>query len=367
MKKIAYAWSLLTVLFLSACSNATHDLQDGLFAVVETNKGEIVLELYPDKAPLTVANFVTLAQGNNPKVKEEMKGKPFFDGLTFHRVIADFMVQTGDPDGTGSGDAGYTFGDEISDLTHNKAGVLSMANYGPGTNSNSCQFFITHKETPWLDGLHTVFGQLVKGQDVVNEIVQGDAISSVKIVAKGEKAKRFNAVKTFEAEFEKNQQLIAEANDPEKYRAKNEAILNAKVTYLDSIRKLATKTPSGLEFHLTENGNGKQPQVGDAVAMVYTGYFENGIIFDSNDKSEVEKMGKYDRTRDAQGGYQPVSFKYGQQMIPGFTEGIKKMKIGDKAILFVPSHLGYGPQGAGETIPPDTNLIFEVKLVEPNN
>lgn len=366
MKRLMLIGSLLTALFFAACSSSTADLSDGLYAVMETDRGEIVAELFYEKTPLTVANFVTLAQGNNPKVKEDFKGKPFFDGLTFHRVIADFMVQTGDPEGTGAGDPGYTFGDEITDLKHDKAGVLSMANYGPNTHSNGSQFFITHKATPWLDGLHSVFGKVITGQEAVDAIEQGDKINSVKIIAKGEKAKRFNAVKTFETELEKNLQKIAEANDPIKYQQKHAALLAGKKTELDSIRALAKATPSGLKIHFIESKvNGIQPKLNDPVSMIYTGYFENGIIFDSNDKIEVTKMDKYDAVRDAQGGYEPVNFQYGAQMIPGFTEGIKKMKIGDRAILFVPSNLGYGAQGAGGVIPPDTDLIFDVQLLEP--
>ena len=185
---------LFSLLSLLSCKNEQYtDLPDGLYAELETSKGTILLELNYQKAPVTVANFVTLAEGKNTFVKESMKGKPFYDGLKFHRVIPDFMIQGGDPDGNGSGDAGYKFKDEITDLKHDGAGVLSMANSGPGTNSS--QFFITHLATPWLDGLHTVFGRVVgNGMETVNKIVQDDYINSVKIIRNGEAAKKFNAV-----------------------------------------------------------------------------------------------------------------------------------------------------------------------------
>jgi cyclophilin family peptidyl-prolyl cis-trans isomerase len=191
---------LLAISFYS-CKDEHSNLPDGLYAEIETNKGSIIVELDYKKAPVTVANFVTLAEGKNEFVTDEnLKSKPFFDGLKFHRVIEDFMIQTGDPLGTGSGDTGYKFKDEITDLKFDKAGVLAMANNGPGTNSS--QFFITHVETPWLDGKHTIFGHVVeKGQEVVNKVVQGDNIVSVTIIRNGEAAKKFDAVKVFHDYF----------------------------------------------------------------------------------------------------------------------------------------------------------------------
>jgi len=171
------------------------DYSKGIFAEMQTNKGTILIYLEMEKAPLTVANFVGLAEGD---IKNDAKaeGEPYYDGLIFHRVIADFMIQGGDPQGSGMGGPGYSFKDEFNPtLKHSVPGVLSMANSGPATNGS--QFFITHKATPWLDGKHTVFGHVVEGQDIVDSITQGDVIEHIKIIRKGKDAKKFDAIKVF--------------------------------------------------------------------------------------------------------------------------------------------------------------------------
>jgi peptidylprolyl isomerase len=194
---------LLLAGFTFGASAADKALPDGLYAQMDTTKGKILLQLEFEKVPLTVANFVGLAEGTknystdgSPPKKQD---KPFYDGLTFHRVIPDFMIQGGDPQGNGRGGPGYKFRDEFDkSLRHSGPGILSMANAGPG--SNGSQFFITHKATPWLDDHHTVFGHVVEGQDVVNAIAMGDKIKTLKILRVGEKAKAF---KGDEAQFEK--------------------------------------------------------------------------------------------------------------------------------------------------------------------
>jgi cyclophilin family peptidyl-prolyl cis-trans isomerase len=191
-------------LAMVAAAEEKPKLPDGLYAEMETSKGKIVLFLEFEKTPLTVANFVGLAEGTKNYSTDggppKAQGKPFYDGLKFHRVIPDFMIQGGDPQGSGSGGPGYNFGNEIDpSLKHSGAGILSMANTGR-PNSTGSQFFITHKDTPWLDGKHTVFGHVVQGQDVVNKIVQGDTIKTVRIVRVGDKAKAF---KGDEADFQK--------------------------------------------------------------------------------------------------------------------------------------------------------------------
>ena len=190
---------------------------EGIFAEFDTSKGKITVQLEYKKTPITVANFVSLAEGTNTIVKADLKGKPFYNGLKFHRVIKDFMIQGGDPLGNGSGDPGYKFKDEFTDLKHSKGGILSMANSGVATNGS--QFFITHKDTPWLDGKHTVFGHVTSGMDVVNKIEQNDVINKVTISKIGAEAKKFNASKVFadyyanKGEDDKKQALLeAEKN-----------------------------------------------------------------------------------------------------------------------------------------------------------
>lgn len=348
--------------FAATAQNAkkpsTAPLGDGLYAEMETSKGKITLQLEYQKTPETVANFVSLAEGTNPIVDAKYKGKKFYDGLKFHRVIADFMIQGGDPLGNGSGDPGYKFKDEFTDLKHDKGGILSMANSGPATNGS--QFFITHKETPWLNGKHTVFGHVVSGMDVVNSIVQDDIIKSVTIVRKGSDAKKFDAPKVFATAYAAENE--ARKADEMKYSQ----VKKDKVAYLAGVRAGATKTPSGLEYKIISKGSGKKPADGSPVFIHYAGYLEDGSLFDSS-YADINKLyGKYDAQRDAQNGYQPFPFTAGKKdgLIPGFTEALAAMSIGDKAVAFIPSNLGYGAAGAGGIIPPNANIIFEIELLD---
>jgi peptidyl-prolyl cis-trans isomerase A (cyclophilin A) len=333
-------------------------LGDGLYAEIETNKGKIVLQLEYQKTPLTVANFITLAEGkNNMVTNASLKGKPFYDGLKFHRVIKDFMIQTGDPNGDGSGGPGYKFADEITDLKHSGPGILSMANAGKATNGS--QFFITHKATPHLDGLHTVFGHVVQGQDVVNAIEQGDQMLTVKIIRVGKDAKKFNAEKVFKEYYEK---AAAEQKKQEEALAK---VKSDKVAALAQVRSGATKTASGLEYKITQKGNGGKPLDGATIYVHYAGYLENGMLFDSSREEVAKAFGKHDPQRAAANAYTPIPFKVGTKsgMIPGFIEGLEKLEVGDKAVLFIPSHLGYGERGAGRgMIPPNANIVFEIEV-----
>ena len=172
-------------------------LEKGIYALLITSKGNILIKLDYQKTPMTVSNFVGLSEGNLTVNNIEINS-PFYNGLKFHRVIKDFMIQGGDPDGNGSGGPGYSFFDEIHpDLKHNDPGVLSMANSGPNTNGS--QFFITHKATPWLDGKHTVFGHVIIGQDIVNAIEQNNTIDRISIIRKGRIARKWNCSKEFNA------------------------------------------------------------------------------------------------------------------------------------------------------------------------
>lgn len=376
MKRIIVLLIALSTVFTS-CKNEHENLKDGLYAEIETSKGTILLELFYKKTPITVANFVSLAEGTNPFVSNDLKKKQLFDGLKFHRVISktngdteDFMIQGGDPLGNGSGDCGYKFKDEICDLKFNEGGLLAMANSGPGTNSS--QFFITHVPTPWLDGKHTIYGKVIEnGMEVVNAIVQNDAINSVKIIRKGEDAKKFDAVKVFsdyfkvESENQKKQQAL-EAENLKKYQEQFKKVITEKLAFFADKKAAAVKLPSGLHYTIISKGSGKKPTNGSAVMLNYSGFLEDGTLFDSNIEGVAKAFGKFQEQRAAQNGYAPIPFQVGSKgaMIPGFEEGLSKMNMGDKAVLFIPSNLGYGVNGAGNVIPPNANIIFEVEMIE---
>lgn len=368
MKK--YFLSLLVAVALTSCKNEYSNLPEGLYAKIETNKGNIIVALDFEKAPITVANFVSLAEGKNSFVSPEYKGKHFYDGLKFHRVIAEFMIQGGDPLGDGSGDAGYRFKDEITDLQFDKGGILAMANSGPGTNSS--QFFITHVTTPWLNGKHTIFGHVVEnGMDVVNKILPNDNIEKITIIRNGSAAKKFDAVKVFtnffshEAEVQKKQAVI-DAQNKKVYDAQYKAVKEQKVAYFESIKKTATKTNSGLLYKIISKGTGKKPTPGSNIYIDYSGFLENGDLFDSSVATVAKSFGTFDQRRSDAKQYTPIPFEAGKKdgMIPGFIEGLEKLSFGDKAVLFIPSHLAYGAQGAGNVIPPNATIIFEIELLE---
>ncbi|MFD2823356.1 peptidylprolyl isomerase [Lacinutrix iliipiscaria] len=308
-------------------------MQDGLYAKFNTTKGEIIVALEYQKTPGTVGNFVALAEGNlENSVKPQ--GTPYYNGLKFHRVIPDFMIQGGCPQGTGTGNPGYKFDDEFHpDLKHDAPGVLSMANAGPGTNGS--QFFITHIETPWLDNNHTVFGKVVEGQNVVDSIAQGDEITTLEIIRVGAEAEAFQAVESFRTFEGSREKRLAEA------KAKQEA-------ELDKIAQGFSKTDSGLRYQILQEGNGAKAEKGKMVSVHYKGQLADGTVFDSSYKRK-----------------EPIEFPLGVgQVIPGWDEGVQLLKIGDKARFVIPSHLAYGSQGAGGVIPPDATLVFDVELMD---
>lgn len=308
-------------------------MQDGLYAKFTTTKGEITILLTHDKTPGTVGNFVGLAEGTQEN-KEKDKGIPYYNGLKFHRVIPDFMIQGGCPQGSGMGGPGYQFEDEFHpELRHDTAGVLSMANAGPGTNGS--QFFITHGPTPWLDDKHTVFGKVTDGQSVVDKIVQGDTIESVEILRIGADAESFDAQAAF-IQFEADKQKRLEAQKA------------AQAAALAEITEGFTQTESGLFYSIEKKGEGEQPQKGNTVKVHYKGELLDGTVFDSSFKRN-----------------QPIEFSIGVgQVIPGWDEGIALLTKGAKATLIIPSDLAYGSAGAGGVIPPNATLKFEVELVD---
>lgn len=308
-------------------------MENGIYAKFNTAKGAILVKLTHDLTPGTVGNFVGLAEGNlENKVKPQ--GTKFYNGLKFHRVIPDFMIQGGCPQGTGTGDPGYKFDDEFHpSLKHNRPGVLAMANSGPGTNGS--QFYITHIPTDWLDNKHTVFGHVVEGQDIVDSVEQGDVLESIEIIREGEEAANWNAIEAF-ITFK---------------GARNKRDIALKAEAEAAMEKLAAgfeKTESGLRYQFIQRGEGKKAESGKTVAVHYEGSLENGKVFDSS----------YPRKK-------PIEFRLGQgQVIEGWDEGIALLQVGDKARFVIPSHLGYGSRGAGGAIPPNATLIFDVELME---
>lgn len=308
-------------------------MENGIYAKFNSSKGEILVKLTHDLTPGTVGNFVSLAEGNlENKIKPQ--GTPFYNGLKFHRVIPDFMVQGGCPQGTGTGDPGYKFDDEFHPtLKHDKPGVLAMANSGPNTNGS--QFYITHVPTSWLDGKHTVFGQVVEGQDIVDAIGQGDVLDTLEIVRVGEEAEQWNSVeafRTFEGARNKKIQAQKEASEAK----------------METLAAGFEKTESGLRYKMIQKGTGKKAENGKVVAVHYTGQLEDGKVFDSSIPRK-----------------KPIEFPLGQgNVIEGWDEGIALLQVGDKARFVIPSHLGYGSRGAGGAIPPNATLIFDVELID---
>jgi cyclophilin family peptidyl-prolyl cis-trans isomerase len=307
-------------------------MQEGIFATFTTNKGNIKVQLYFDKTPGTIGNFIGLAEGS---IENNIipKGTPYYDGLKFHRVIADFMIQGGCPKGTGVGGPGYNFDDEFHpELKHDRPGTLSMANAGPGTNGS--QFFITHVATPWLDGKHTVFGHVLEGQEVVDIIAQDDVIKNITIKRIGSVAEAWDAKAAFDVHVnEKEAREIAAQDAAEKE--------------MEDLVKDMDKTDSGLYYKITREGIGDKPSKGSNVSVNYRGMLLEGTVFDSS----------YQRN-------EPIIFPLGEgRVIAGWDEGVALLKKGAAAKFIIPSELAYGPKGSGGVIPPNAILIFEVELL----
>lgn len=336
--------------------------EPGMYAVMTTDKGVITLELEFEKTPLTVANFIGLAEGDFEPFEDSISfDDEYYDGLKFHRVIANFMIQGGDPNGNGSGGPGYKFYDEFDNtLLHDGPGILSMANAGPTTNGS--QFFITHKATPHLNGKHTVFGHVLSGQDVVDEIAIGDEIKSVKIVRKGKAAKKFDATKVFQKEFARLQEeqkvLIEEAKKSaivKQAHAAKCAGMSAE-EYKEDFKKRvlekfpdAQEAPSGIFYIVEKEGKGPLPKKGDDIKLHYTGtLLLNGEKFDSS----------VDRG-------QTLNFKYKvQSLIQGFNEGVGMANEGTKIKVIMPYNMAYGAGARGNVISAYSDLIFDIDMVE---
>lgn len=367
--------TLTTFFILISCQNLkSQKLEDGLYANIITDKGDILVRLEYEKAPITVANFVSLAEGTNKNVDEQFSEKKYYDGIKFHRVVPNFVIQAGDPTESGSGGPGYKFEDEIAKddqgkplLRHIKKGTLSMANAGPNTNGS--QFFITHKDTPHLDGRHAVFGYVIKGEEIIDSIAQGDVINTIKIIKKGREAKKFDAPKIIDEALKSFEEKLAkEAEERAKLLEKLPEITAEKAQFFVDSKAKAKAYPSGLKIFVLEEGSDIQPESTDKVKVNYAGYFTDGHMFDTSWKELAKTFAIYNAQKDSQNGYRPFEAPYNNEarLISGFREGLLKMNYGERVLLFIPSHLGYGEMGAGNIIPPNADLVFEVEIVDTN-
>jgi peptidyl-prolyl cis-trans isomerase A (cyclophilin A) len=378
MKKIHGLLAILALVFIaSSCEDKYPDVEDGIYVEIQTNKGIMFAQLYYEEAPVSSANFIALAEGKHPLVNDSLKGKPFYDGLIFHRVMKDFMIQGGDITGTGSGDIGYTFDQEVTDsLKHDSKGILSMANAGPNTNGS--QFFIMHKENPSLDMRYNVFGKVVKGLEVVDSIamtpvdgqrpVDSMVMQKISIIRKGKEAKKWDAVKTFEealsaaeAKKEEAAKLAAER------KAAAPAARTAKSEDLTVLKEKATKLPnSNVMVFVKTTGTGSKPAEGSSIMMDYSGFFMNGTLFDSSILEIAQQFDNINARKEQMGAYAPMAVEYSSSvgMVQGFKDAMLSMNYGDEIVAFIPSDLAYGERGAGGVIPPNTDLVFEMRITQ---
>lgn len=395
---------LVLLIAIVSCKEPYPDLEDGLYAEFITTKDTMVAKLYFEKAPVTVANFVALAEGKHPLAKEDYKEKKYYNGTTFHRVIDNFMIQGGDPTGTGSGDPGFKFEDEFDpELKHTKKGILSMANSGPNTNGS--QFFIIEKPTQFLDAYqsdgtlkkcgrfpggscHAVFGELVKGFDVLDTIsnvkvvnpkernhkpIEDVVIKELNIIRKGMDAKKFDAPKVFTEELPKIKERAEAALEEAKKkkeeedkisRSKSEAACKDFLKENENLKGRRIESKTGMAMIFTKEGNGVKPTSAQRVNIDCAGYFKNGELFWTTWKDVAKKNGKYDEKQDKAGRYASFDMPYNEtaSLVAGFREAMLNMKIGDKARVFIPYYLGYGEAGRAPVIPGKSDLIFDIEL-----
>ena len=350
--KLKFILFFLLNSILFSCNNQYNELEDGVYAEINTSLGKMLIQLNYKETPVTVANFIALSKGTHPDVKQDFKEKKFYNGLIFHRVMDKFMIQGGCPLGNGSGNPGYTFDDEINpNLKHDKPGILSMSNSGPATNGS--QFFITEVPTPWLDGKHTVFGQVISGieiQDKISNVKTAIAnrpendviINSINIIKIGESANNFDEVSVW----------INEEPKLQKRRIEREKSKMEELTkQLEKLSKGYTTTASGLKYKILVSTKNKKAVNGNNVKVHYTGKLMDGNIFDSSLRRNL-----------------PFEFKIGEgRVIKGWEEALQILRVGEKASFIIPSNLAYGPRGAGGVIPPNATLIFEIELLEITN
>ncbi len=403
IKKILTPLLVVLLVAVTSCQERYKDLEDGLYAEFVTNKDTMVAKLYFKEAPVTVANFVALAEGEHPLVSDNYKGKRYYDGTTFHRVIDKFMIQGGDPTATGTGDPGYKFEDEfVESLRHSKPGILSMANSGPNTNGS--QFFITERATPSLDafkpdgsrkkcgnypggGCHAVFGELVMGMDVQDSIsnvkvtpgnnkpVEDVVILKLNIIRKGADAKNFKAAKVFTEELPKIKERAEKAAEEARLKAEEEQKLKEEKIQkaaseikpvLDEYLSKAKTLPSGLKVYTITPSNGAKAKTGQDVMVNYEGYFTDARLLDSNIKSVEEKYGMLNPMKEQRNLYAPTKMRVSPDapLFAGFKEALASLKVGEKAFFYFPSHLAYGENGRRPLVPPNTDLAFIIEIVE---
>ena len=335
-------------------ASAQDGLTDGLYAQFQTTKGKIMVKLEFEKTPMTVANFVGLAEGTKHYSKKggapaDAKGAPYYDGLSFHRVIPNFMIQGGCPQGTGTGGPGYKFADEIdATLKHSGPGILSMANAGAGTNGS--QFFITHKATPWLDGKHTVFGNVVgpADQKVVDAIVKGDKITSLKILRVGTKAKAFKADQAAFVALEKGLEERAQAKFKAQI-AKDKADAAAKVAEVAKANPGAgeTRSKTGLRYLTLKAGAGPGAAKGQQAEVHIVLSLPNGKVLDDTRKTN-----------------KPATIPVGAPLrLAGMAEGLNGIKKGERRFLIIPHDLAFGKAGAGGVIPPYSTIFMDIECL----
>lgn len=367
--KIIKLLSLLFLIALTSCKAQYPDLEDGMYAEFVTTKGVMVAKLEYQKVPITVANFVSLAEGTNTMVDSSYRGKKYYNGIIFHRVMDKFMIQGGDPLGTGRGNPGFKFNDEFHpDLKHDTLGILSMAN--SGKNTNGSQFFITEVPKPHLDNVHSVFGKLVLGQDVLDTIsnvkvdtrnkpIKNVVIEELNIIRKGKEAKKFDAPNIFINHFAEVERLEKEK------AAKAEAIIKATKEKFNKQQEKAITLPSGLQYTITKKGDGEKLNETHKVSTHYAVYFENGKLLETSSLENAEALDVVNEKRKLADQYQPLTANLSPnaRMISGFKEGLQQLNVGDKATLFIPYHLAYGETGT-RGIPPKSNIIFEVEILE---
>ena len=352
-----------------SCNENPSNQQDGLVAKMDTNRGTIMLDLHFELAPVTVANFVSLAEGTNTLVNEEYRGKKYYDGLLFHRVVPDFVIQGGDPTASGGGGPGYNFGDEFHEsLIHDGPGILSMANSGPNTNGS--QFFITHRATPHLDSLHSVFGHVIEGQNIVDSIQHRDTILSVEIIRVGKNAKQFNADEILsrhleELEEEKQKAKELKAKKEKEVAEKRKSINAENLAYFKNLMAQMKEAPLGVRYAVTKSDTENSVVKQDILYIDYALYTTEGELLATSIFETAEKNLLHELNPNPMDFYQPMTVD--QQMlqngfIEGFSAGIKQMNVGDDGVLFIPWHVGYGEEGSPPVIPPKADLIFEVRI-----